>query len=178
MKSKIFISVFISLIMVSSIIGYMFGDSEESVKYKGYKFVNNNGNWVANINNKQIILSERPDLLEDISVPEIELSYLNFMSKVYLSLNPEDKMEATLYLFAQNVLSNLNPKLIRSCINDSAECKEMPLKSCQDATNNIFVIVIKRGEKSIDYKENCLTITGDAEAIIKYLDKLTLEILT
>lgn len=177
MKSKIFLSIFITFIMVSSIVGFMFKGSDQSVKYEGYKFTQVNNNWVANINKQKVFVSERPDLLENISVPNLKLNYLNSMSKIYLSMNPKDKLDSSLYLFSLNVLSNLRSPLTRACIDDSEECKEIPLKSCDDATANIFVIMIERGEENNLYKDNCLSIKGNSEYILRYLDKLTLNLL-
>jgi len=177
MKSKV-LSIFISFILVSSIVGYMFsGSGDESIKYKGYKFVNDRGNWIGNVNGQRIFISERPDLLENISGPDLELNYLNSMNKIYLSMNPEDKLDSSLYLFSLNILSKLKPVITRSCIDDSEECYNTPLKSCEDATANTFVIIIERGEEDILYNNNCLEINGDTGNILKYLDKLTLNLL-
>lgn len=177
MNSKIFLSVFISLIMISSILGYMFVEREQSIKYKGYKFVNINENWVADVNKEKVFVSERPDLLTNISTPDLSLGYLNSMDKIYLSLNPEEKLSSSLYLFSLNILSKLKTKLIEACIEDSEECKDLPLKTCDDATDRAFVIIIKRGSGNYKYENNCLTIIGDNEYALRYLDKLALDLL-
>jgi len=177
MKSKIFLSVFITFIMVSSILGYMIGNGDSSVKYQGYKFTQIDNGWVANINKEQIMISENPRNFEEIDMQDLEFSYLNSMGKIYLALNPEDNLDQGLQLFSLNILSKLKVPIVRACIDDSEECSELPLKSCADANSNTFVLIIKRGVKLSSYDNNCLTIQGNSEEVLKYLDKLTLNLL-
>lgn len=173
-KTGIILVIFIIFIMVTSILGYFGGESEEVVKYKDYKFVKVQNGWMGYVNDKKVLLSNNPNELENISLG-IKLKDLNSAKKIYLSLNPEDNV--VLYNF-ENILSLLTLAPVRACNEDMPTCENLPLKTCNDAETNVKIILIKKQEKlEYGYTNNCLYIKGNLNEIRKVLDKITLELL-
>lgn len=180
-KSKIWkfaLPIFIILVMVMSGVGYMMGEnSSESVKYNNLKFVKSeNGVWTAYKEDKQIVLFNNPNELTNIKVEKIDFNQLNSAEKIYISLNSEDNLGNYLQGLQFNLLNNLAPKKISACYKDSEPCKDLPLKDCKDATNSVKIIVIKKGDNTtINYNNNCLNIQGKDEELVKFIDKMVLE---
>ena len=79
----------------------------------------------------------------------------------------------------QNIFSQLiSPKIINSCYIDSEVCKKLPVKTCNDAKDLNKVIIIKKENKTnIKYNNNCLEIIGNEIEIVKFIDKLILELI-
>ena len=174
-KIKILLPIFICLIMITSILGFMSSSDSEKVKYKGYVFREINNGWSTYIKDKQILLVNNPDELKENSTG-VTLEKLNSAQKIYLSINPEDNL--FLSGLQNNIIPFLTPKLVTACYEDTDACINLPLKDCKDAVNSIKVILVKKSENSkFYYKDNCLVIEGDKEEIIKSIDRLTLELL-
>ena len=172
---KLFLPGFIIFIMMMSGVGYMFGrDSGEGVKYNDYKFTKTQKGWLTYKDNKQIILLNNPTELFNISVDYVDFNELNSAEKIYISSNPKDNIGGYLQGLQFNFINNLTPKIVSACYEDNEGCENFPLKDCSDASSDVKVILIKRGETKIEYKDHCLIIQGEDTELIKYIDKLIL----
>lgn len=172
---KIALPIFICCIMITSILGYMNSSSSEKIKYKGYKFYKIEDKFVGYINDVKVILMNNPNELENYSI-NLNLDSLNSAQKIYLSINPKDKL--FLGTLETNIFPFLIPKLIISCYEDNEECANLPLKTCNDANQETKVILVKKDKNSkFYYKDNCLVIQGNQEEINKMIDGLTLGLL-
>lgn len=174
-KRKILLPILICFIMITSILGFMSSSGSEKIKYEGYNFNKINNGWSIYKDNTRIILLNNPNDLEDYEV-RIGLNDLNSAQKIYLSTNPEDNL--FLGTLQNNIFPFLTQRLVFSCYEDNEKCKDLPLKTCDDADENTKIILIKKSENSdFYYKDNCLVIQGNKEEISKMIDKLTLELL-
>ena len=175
---KLFLPLFIIAIMVMSGIGYMAGEnSDEIIDYKGIRFSKVQSGWLTYSGDKQVILFNNPNDLEGIDIVGVSLNELNSAIKIYVSSNPEDNLGLYLKGFQFNILNNLKPMKVNACYEDNERCADLPLKDCSDASSNIKVILIKKGESLVEYENNCLLIQGQDEELLKYIDKLVLEML-
>jgi hypothetical protein len=180
-KRKLIIAVFISLLMITSIAGFISLPSDNqnnfvTKTYEGIEFANINNKWVTNRNNIQIALSFDPEVIGEQDIVNINL--LNLGEKIYFS---SDQNETNFRIFQElNQLTQLlKPKVINSCHIENEICKNLPLKTCSDAKDLNKVIVIKKDTiKNIKYANNCLEISGTETEIIKFIDQMILSILT
>jgi len=171
---------FLAGIMIFSVIGFSLGSSQSDTtkeKYNGHMFRQSNQGWITYINDQPIIISQNPNLLNPISLPGLSLDQLNSANKRYFTINPADNLQLSLAYFNQNFGPRLKSTVI-ACIEDSEPCKDLPLKTCEDATLTEKVIQINlANESSMTYQNNCLHIQGQKQEIINFVDSLILQLL-
>lgn len=176
MKKNIIVPIFIASIMILSVLGYSLGSFEKTnkIKYKEKTFVQSEQGWTTYIGNEKLLLFNNPNDLSNITIP-VTLQELNSANKIYLTLDIDKPDISNAYLLFQNILPVLKPQIVTACINDSAKCYDMPLKSCSDATSLNKVIQIQYSEQQLmTYKNNCLLIQGTQKDLIRQLEALIL----
>jgi len=177
-KSKVIISIIIIFLMISSVLGFISirSSNTETITYKDQKFKNINDRWVTIINNQQISLTYSPETLT--STPTIiSLNDLNSAQKIYITSNPTENTQLQQAELLSNLIPFLTPQLVQACTEDTPECANKPLKTCQNATQTVKVIQFKESDQNIiTYQNNCLIIQGNQE-LIKKIDKQVLYIL-
>lgn len=181
-KKKLFIPIFIASVMILSVFGVIVGNlgtsedtnSNNLIEYKGFKFIKTDLGWQTNVNNFQISILNSPNEINDI-ILNMPKESLKEISKVYISRNPKEYIN-NLDLFLQSNLRQLVNTQI-ACNVDIEECKNLPLKSCNDIDNNTFIIMIKISDKNeFNFNNNCLNIRGNTVYLSKVIDKLILNI--
>lgn len=178
-KTRLFLPIFIALIMITSILGFMHSpDTEQQYKYNGHLFTQTDKGWVTYVNNRPLSLAYDPQSLESISIDDISLSELNSAQKTYLSTNPEDNLnQVALYNFQQNIIPLLSTRLVTSCTVDIPKCSEKPIKTCEDASDDVKVVILESSNQTaVKYKDNCLIIQGKNQNLTQATDKLTLKL--
>jgi len=166
-----FFGIFIISIMVFSVLNvYQSRDKTKEIEYNGYKFYENNGYWVTNINGQQLTFRYNPLELSNISL----LNY-NVYDKIYLSYNPKHFDEERFVLGESlSLFKYVNIKPILSCYEEK-DCPDIPLVDC----DNYNSILLKYNENKTNiYIENkCLILEGSTEEQIKYVYKITYNLL-
>jgi len=178
LKNKKFLTIalgiFIALIMVSSVLNITSSNNQSRVKYKSYSFTKTDNGWLLFKDNTKYLLSFNPVELENVEVPNLNFNQLNFLEKIYISINPEENTRSTIAEFQRNI--RLTPTLVTSCFIDVTQCSDLPLKTCNDTTSSIGVIIFKESNESeISFNNNCLTISGSIIESTKAVDKLVLK---
>ena len=161
---------FIILIMVASALN-MQGTKEEKYNYHGLKFVKTEqGVWTAYKGDQQITLMYSPEDLEKIEIPA-NIGMISYSQKIYISTEDIRANAQPMDYFKKRIgITDSKPY---ACTKDAPGCEELPLKTCEDATQSQAVVIFKRAEETkIDYKANCLTMEGDSENLRKAIDKL------
>jgi hypothetical protein len=173
----ILIGAFFILLMALSAVNMGSNDEDvlDTVEYNGLEFstaLNYNG-WLATTETgQQIILTYSPEFLSEIELDKVNLKSFNEKEKVYLSINPYETVQVALQDFQANI--QFQARYVISCYEDNDVCKDLPLKTCDDATETIGIIVFKEAEKdSVSFEEDCLTIQG--KDLLKVTDKLVLD---
>jgi hypothetical protein len=181
-KKKIVVAVVVIFLMISSTAGFIFSGSEDNgnlitKNYKGHEFTSLQTGWITNINNQEIYLYNDPEFVSQGKTLIKDEYGLNSAEKVYLSINPEDRLEKILQHF-NNVALLIKPRISVSCYEDSEKCKTFTIRTCENASPINKVIVIKEQQNlSINYRDNCLEIYGSENEMIKFIDKLILSLL-
>lgn len=169
----ILIALFIVLIMAGSALN-MWGESEEETAYEvnGIKFKDLGYSWQGIKNGQSFTLLSNPKELENMSIPEIDFGRFYPLTKVYFSINPLERPEQAIAILQSNI--NINNNLVPACFSDIPECADYPLKGCNDTTESIGVIILKKANSTkIEFNENCLVIEG--ESLLKLSEKMVLE---
>src|SRR3989344_4725535 len=177
-KYKIFLTIFIVLIVVTSIAGFVAfpsnvsneqnnEQSKEKKYYNGIEFLRTNNRWNAILGNTQISIYSSPDSVRKERITNAKNYGLNQAQKVYISINPEDNLDRAMSEIG-NLQLILRPRLVVSCYKDSEKCKSLLLRTCKEATSlNKVVIIKKENITSLNYNQNCLEIKGSESEIIK-----------
>ena len=161
---------FIILLMVASALN-MNSEEEEKYDYHGLKFVQTEqGIWAAYKDNQQITLLYSPEELEKIELPA-NVGMMSYSQKIYISTDDIKTNAKPMDYFKRRI--GITESKPYACTKDVPGCENLPLKTCEDATQSQAVVVFKRAEQTkVDYKANCLTMEGDSENLIKAIDKL------
>jgi len=165
------IGIFIISIMVFSLIS-MGDNSGENIEYNNLKFTETTQGFLAyDDDGKPILILSNPEELKELETDNIKINSLKRLSKIYISINPYDNYQNALYDF-NNI--ELFPPQVTSCYEDNDLCAELPLKTCEDATESIGVIIFKQDNETVlSLDDNCLTIQG--KDLLKITDKLILD---
>lgn len=172
-KLTLAFGLFFILIMVASVLNlYEKPDTENTYNYNGIQFANTETGWIGYLKDgRAISIISSPRELENITIDYIPLNRLNLMEKVYVSTNPNDRNRE-----AMSELNKLpiSARKVAACYEDAEGCEDYPVKSCNDATDSVGIIVVRESNVTeVSYKYNCLTIQG--ENLLKLVDKLALQ---
>jgi len=176
---KLILPIILSFLMIGSVFTvFLSGSNENKIKYHNLKFTKTNEGWSSYLNDQKIVLMNNPKDLENIQIPNINLQDLNSAQKIYLSINPNENIQQAYAYFNTNIKPLLNTILINSCTINIEKCADLPLKTCADASQFQKVIILKESNSTkIEYKNNCLYLSGNQEELNKEIDKLTLILL-
>ena len=168
-----FLGALIILIMVGGAINMDTEDDGDSYDYNGIKFVRVNEGWLAYLGDgKQIYVLNNPGELNNMSLSNVYYSNLNMMEKIYITYNPEERVRTALSQFYNGI--SLTPRKVPACSVNVELCADVPIKTCEDATETIGIVEFKQSNETIvEFKNNCLLIQG--EDLTKIVDKLILE---
>jgi len=163
----------IIVIMVGSAIDVYKGKDEGLYEYKGIKFRKAEGNWFAYLSDgRKVVIMSDPAELANITLSNVDISQFNLLSKVYISYNPKERVRNALVEFYREI--PLNTLKVPACTVENELCTELPIKTCNDTTRDIGVVVFREANETIvTLENNCLTIQG--KDLVKVVDKLILE---
>ena len=170
-KMKIWLTVFIVVIMAASTAGFALNFSSENNgqtrTYNGLKFSITDRGWQPK--GYSIYTSYLPQDVENVSLSGNFVAK-DFNAKAYLISPPylqNDVLEFLKYL----PITNLQQACLKEDENVSY-CSNVPIRSCADATSQSAVIIVKEGnQSSVNYKGYCLEITSDSGNMIKVADR-------
>jgi hypothetical protein len=163
----------IILIMVGSALNFYDEDAENKQEYNGIEFMNTGNGWLGYTEEgREVSILTSPAELKNITTPNIDISNLNLLQKIYITYDPRHKVRGALYQFQKSI--SLSPRLVGACTVDVELCAEMPLKTCKDASSTVGIILFEESnETAISLNNNCLTIKG--KDLVKLTDKLVVE---
>ncbi|MFH1839900.1 MAG: hypothetical protein ABH849_02010 [Nanoarchaeota archaeon] len=166
-KKKVFLGIFIVVIMVSSILGYTFKEDEEDsgIVFNGVQFYQNQDKWVAYVGNGYFAFDYLPNEVEEIQYETFQIN----SNKVYLGYIPTEKNVNFDYGLSK-VYSTLNSLGIKSVLACSEEenCPDIPLVDC---SNEFQVVSFIESEDNKIYKEdNCIILECTSDEISKCAD--------
>lgn len=172
-RSVIYIAIFVGLIMILSVVGFLWGGGEGSAdyKYNDFLFNYNNGQWITNIDGRQISFSYLPEELLNISVPANVDFLISNARMIYLTYDPEKGSEAlalTQYDFQRSIATNS-----RFVVNAFTKENEnaLPVVGCENATQFVPVIMLIEDDlsNSISLNNFCITLEGRTRMLAERL---------
>ena len=165
---------FISLMVFSVLYYGLDNTNQKKVTYRGLTFSQTSLGWQAYTDdNQRILLQSDPSTLDAENISStVDFSFVSSLQKIYMSFNPEDDVSAAITDFQQNKPGSAS--LAAACYEDSEPCAELPLKTCEDATSTVGVILLKQGDvDTVSLDGNCLVIEG--KNLLTIVDQLVVE---
>ena len=180
-KLGLYSAIFIIVIMVSSVIGFMYGDrnSDDTRKYGKTKFVATQEGWMTSVNEEKIIFQFLPESTSDLEMDGATRDRLLSANMVYMTSDFNDPFAQDIALAQYELADNMKKisnKYFIAGFTDSAS-KTIPAISCLNATVQIPVLYFKDGEKArLSVSGNCVIFEGGYETdFLRFVDKLLFE---
>lgn len=187
-RNVILIGIIMIGLMVFSTVGYAFfeGTTTESqkTKYKDYVFTTTGENWQTKVK-----ISGSETTINSFYLPQ-DVENISMNGTLLLS----DFEGKTIYFITNNTNSERNvvskiytdfegyftrSQLACSLENENTTfCSNLPIKHCDDTSQEIMVVKINEivnSTASIDYKSNCLTISGSSGDLLRTADRILFE---
>lgn len=162
-KIGLYISIFIAVIMIFSVIGYMWGESESSTDlYNGFKFTKAQTGYVAKINKTAVQVYYHPAQLESIPVDARAIDSIRSAKMIYATYDVSSD-----YIFTQagalsefelsDILFKTKGIYIEQGISAKDTQSNITVITCADSTTSVPVIYMTRGNTtSITYLDGCI----------------------
>ena len=164
-KRKLMVG-FMAFIMIGSVFGVIFfgfATGGTSLKYNDLKFVRKGNVWTTNINGKDAIFSYFPAEVELIEVKSEIIDMLRNKIEIDVTADANDTFIQSIALAQFQMKSTLGN--FNVFVRDGSTTQNsfnMPIITCDDATQIVPVIYFKEGnETKIYFNESCIIVEAD-----------------
>lgn len=175
----IWISIFLALIMVTSIIGFIFGDNPSGVvRYKNLKFTQLNQGWKVKYEGRDYIFSFEPNSLEQINISD-SIKFDNLLElDVTYDVNSTYKEAMAQSIFELSNILSQRGVFVRAGFTSNSSYN-LPIITCEDATQGVPVIYYSASNKtSISMSGNCIMLESeDSYSFLLLTNRLAYRIL-
>ena len=180
-SKTLWMSIFISAIMVLSVIGFMSNsdDSNPDLDYNNFSFsITEDNRWVLNIKSpekQQIMFYNHPSEVDYINLSSEASSMLAGAKVIYATSDPDDifKEEISLTEFEIKDLMGKRGVYFESFFTKDNQFSK-PVVTCRNSTYYAPVLYFKQGnETRISYENNCIMLESESEyGIMKLRDRI------
>ncbi|MBW2988688.1 hypothetical protein KY358_00055 [Candidatus Woesearchaeota archaeon] len=150
---------FISFIMATSIIGFLYGGESDTVKYDEFRFRRTDIGWSARIGDKILDFSFFPSEVENINLSQdIVVSLLN-RPEIDTTSELDSLFSEEIALAQYNMavaLNNIRVYVRKGAVEEDNEFG-LPSITCEDATSSVPVIYFMRSNQTkVSLEDNCI----------------------
>ncbi len=181
-KKKLFskknlVTLFIVFIMVTSVVGYMFGkDGGDKFKYGDYSFSRQGNNWVLKIDKIEYVFDFFPAEVEDINLSLGIIDSLKGVVEIDFTSSVNDSYAEAIALAQYNFVQNLGKisnAYVRIGMIDENDF-DLPIITCKDATSSVPVLYFKEANVTkVEFKNSCISVEAKSEIdILRIKDRL------
>ncbi|MEM2915748.1 MAG: hypothetical protein QXT19_00055 [Candidatus Woesearchaeota archaeon] len=178
LDKKTWMSIFISAIMILSVIGFAltFTEPEHQVEYNGIKFSKTQQGWQAKIKGVKMQFFYHPAEVEDIPFDKGAGVALDGPRVVWFSYNPNDLYSAEIadvMYYMEDSLGKWANVYVQRALTDNADY-QLPQITCANATMEVPVIIIESGNETVvEHRDGCIIASADnARDIYRLGDRL------
>ena len=176
-RTQKIIVAFIAFIMVSSVIGFIWGrDTEQQQKYKEFKFGRTADKWHTLINGKRIFFSYFPSEVEGINISSDVIDKLSNKFEIDTTSDINDSYAKGIALSQYELGDALDFNLgVYLRIGLTANTSyNLPIITCLTATDKIPVIYFKGSNETIVHlEEDCIVVETDSnENFVRIKDRI------
>jgi hypothetical protein len=175
----IFLTIFITLIMVTSIIGFLANDSSTRViKYNKQKFTGTNDGWMTKYEGKTYYFSYVPNDLEDLEFPEIEnLDSIIELDVTYDENSTSARDIAGSIFELSEILFERGTYLRQGFTKNNT--LNRPIITCKDALPSVPVVYFKESNiTKISIENYCIIVQAqDSRSFLPVANRIAYKIL-
>lgn len=161
-------AIFIAVIMVLSVLGYVGGSlasNNNKIKYNDFSFVQNGNSWKL-LEFDGFYFQYLPEELENITIPP---SFYITSSKVYLGFKPNDNVSVGNAMSSVSYLLYSNNIIPQEACTIEEDCPDIPIIDCED---NQGIIMLSGDSNTYYQDEKCLIITAtDTQELSKLTER-------
>lgn len=162
-NKKNLVSLFIVFLMVSSVIGFMWGRSSiDTYDYKDYTFVRKENKYGLRTETGEILFDYFPTQVEDINLSEELVARITNTLEIDATSDPDSEMKEQIAITQFELKKAFNKIGTYFRIGFTTKNKyNLSIITCTDATEKVPVIHFKKGnETSIKLENKCIIAEG------------------
>jgi hypothetical protein len=165
-RKRLFMSIFIVVIMSMSVLGYMIGrDSEDSIKYGKSRFFVVNGMYKTKIDNNDVYFNYNPYQAETFEVDGSIIEKIKNSAQLDTTSDVDSRYAEAIALAQFELVRelSLNNQFVRNGFTTENEFN-LPIIVCAGATEIVPVLIFEQSnETSVSEEDNCIIIKGRSE---------------
>jgi len=163
-KLNIFMAVFITVIMVGSMIGLMMNNPEEKVVYNGHTFKEKGNYLTLKLDGERFNFYYAPQDVEAIELPIEVHNFLQIAPTSYAVFDPDSKfinyIDHSRFELSEEMLKL--DKIVQHGKIKESESYDLPVINCDNSTQYVPVIYFKNSNITKFYMEgNCIIAESD-----------------
>ena len=176
-NTGVIVSIFLAVLMVSSIAGYIANQNSGSIRYKGKKFTQTTDGWKTTIDGQTHYFAYAPPEVESIDFPSMNLQSAVEIDMTY---DPLDRYKESIAQSLFELSSSLGQKKIylRQGFTSKNEFG-LPIITCNDSSATVPVISFRDSNTTgIRQENNCLIVESNNDQSFRfYADRIAYHIL-
>jgi len=174
MSKGMWMVIFIAVIMVLSSIGFIYDQSGGSkMTYNGYKFKQAGNKWAVKISDQYQYFDYYPGELVFLNVTGLKEKIL---ASPNITITFDSETQDLSYIdLARFELANhlIKTKIVLNAVANESKAYQLPVVTCNNATNDNVVIYFKRGpDLSITIDNDCVIAEGKGIDFIMLKDRI------
>ena len=177
--AAIFVSLFIAFIMITSVIGYIFGDSGQSTaRYNGITFTLTSNGWKTVYQGRQYTFSFLPQDLKSINLSDSIVLKDTLQLDVTYDYNSSFAQEIASSIFEFSEIAIQKDAYLRQGFTSNIS-ENFPVITCETANEFVPVIYFtESNETKISSDGSCIIVESrDANGFLPLADKLAYNML-
>lgn len=162
-KGVVYVAIFIAFIMVTSVLGFIFGSDDETMSYGKHVFYKKNLKWVIRTDSGELGFDYFPAEIEHISLDENAKTAIINSKMVYVTYEPNQTNAGELGFAQFDISQKLFLLDVYAGSGMTAENEyDIPIVTCKNATQFVPVILLKQGgENEIRMEGGCIILDGN-----------------
>ncbi len=168
---KIFMAVFIGVIMIMSTLGFLVGQGgttleNNNIKVNGIELTPVTTGYTAKVGNSQIGFTNSPFFVNRTKIDQSAINQIKSSSYVIMTSNYTSPYASDIALMEYQLTQILGSQLnVQSQIAFTTNATQLPQATCSNASPLMQVIEFRDGNLTgADYQNNCLILTSASPA--------------
>jgi len=170
--SKNFMSWFIIIIMVLSVIGFMYGShtTDNDYGYNGYSFIRQSNKWVVEYNNEKLVFDFHPSQVENINLSSDVIVIFDNIIQIDSTADVDDSNIEAIALsqyMIQDIFDKTSGAYLRRGRTSENEF-DFPMIDCgKFLLNNCQLNKQKANETKVSLEESCVIIEAKSDIDVR-----------
>lgn len=163
MEKKTLVSLFISFLMVSSVLGFVVGQlsTTQKLRYNNKVFTFENNRYYTEINDVKVGFYSSPEAVEKVEIPSQFIDRMLATKMIVFTADYNDSLIQQISTMAYEMHTTLlqtDNLYVQSAFTTNVT--QLPPVTCANATSSVPVIYVKQGQNmTAVFENNCLTLT-------------------